>query len=81
MATTIRNTVKYDHRTRESKKAWAKLQITLATATDDDLKELAELQHKLRGDSTLDEKLEDLIKTRKEIRASGIPKELIGGPL
>lgn len=31
------------------------------------------------GGSTLDEKLEDLIKTREKIRALRLPRELIGG--
>ena len=40
---TIRDVVKYDGRSKESKRAMAKAKLRLAVATDEDLKELAEL--------------------------------------
>ncbi|MBA7700879.1 hypothetical protein ES703_109604 [subsurface metagenome] len=40
----LRDVLKYDGRSKESKRAMAQARLRLATATDEDLKELAELQ-------------------------------------
>ena len=62
--------LKYDYRTKEGKKAYARIRLSLVTATDQDLQELAELSQ--IG-------LQALIETREEIKARGIPKEHIAG--
>lgn len=40
----LRDTLKYDARSKEGKRAMVKARLRLATATDEDLKELAELE-------------------------------------
>lgn len=78
--TSIRNLLKYDHRTRESKKARARLHLMLATATDDDLAELEALQKEKLGEEgyrKLAEETLDFWEIRERVRATGIPRELI----
>lgn len=81
MLTSIRDLLKYDHRTRESKRASAKLHLTLAMASDDDLAELEALQKEKLGEEgyrKLAEETQDFWEIRERVRATGIPRELIG---
>lgn len=74
---TVRDLLKYDHRTKEGKKAIAKARIRLATATDRDLQQMAELAIFLEGSNRLDavpERVKDLKETRAKIREKGIKR-------
>ena len=82
----IRDLLKYDGRTREGKKAIAQARLRLAVATDEDLKELAELEVSMEREkpreipglhraSLVAENLGRLKKVRAEIREKGINKE------
>jgi len=82
----IRDTVKYDGRSKEGKRAMAQARLRLAIATDEDLKEIAELQVLEEGEkpgeipglhraSLVAENLGHLKNTRAEIREKGINKE------
>lgn len=76
-----RNTLKYDHRTRESKDATATLRFMLVAATDEDLVQIVKIREELMRENELspdssfsDEEilrqLRELIDIRKEVRAS-----------
>lgn len=74
---TIRDLLKYDARTKEGKRARAQGRLRLATASDEDLKELAELEAMLSGRklySELPKRLEELNKLRAKIREKGIKR-------
>lgn len=80
MVTLTGNVLKYDGRTREAKKATARLQLMLATASDDDLVALAELEHQKDGSPShpnTDERLEELVALRDKVKSRGIPRDLI----
>lgn len=80
MITMIGNVLKYDGRTREAKKATARLHLSLATASEDDLVELAGLQHQLVGPGahhTAHERLKELVALQDKVKARGIPRNLI----
>jgi len=77
---TICNLIRYDLRTTEAKKARARLQLDLVVATDQDLRELAELEKETYladSSSSIEERLEELINGREAIKARGIPEKLI----
>ncbi len=84
----IRDTLKYDARSKEGKNAMVKARLRLATATDEELKELAELQalrqeaipgeiQGLNRASLVAENLERLKNAQAKIRQKGINKEEI----
>ena len=79
----VRDALKYDGRSKESKRAMAKARLRLAVATDEDLKDLAELQVQLEGErsgeipglhraSLVAENLGRLKNDRAKIREKGI---------
>jgi len=79
--TSVRDTLKYDGRSKEWKRARGKLQLMLAVASDDDLTEVADSLHghpEYPLGRSPDETLENLIQLREEIRARGISRELVG---
>jgi len=51
LAMLVRDVLKYDGRSKESKRAMAQARLRLAVATEEDLKELAELQVQLEGET------------------------------
>jgi len=78
---TIRDLVKYDARTREGRQAVAKARLRLATASDDDLEELARLQVSLGGDhpgETVSQALVRLKAARQGVRERGVTREELG---
>lgn len=80
MITNVRNILKYDNRTIEYKRARSKAHLALFAASDEELKELAELQH-LKMDSCSQVTVDDLInhwkEIQKKIRTEGITKDLL----
>jgi len=80
----IRDILKYDGRSKEGKRAMAQARLRLTVATDEDLKELAELQVQaaerpgeipgLHRASLVAENLGHLKKTQAEIRERGIKR-------
>ncbi len=82
----LRDVLKYDGRSKESKRAIAQARLRLVVATDEDLKELAELQvlmeekerpgeiPGLHKASLVAEELGHLKNTRAEIREKGIKR-------
>jgi len=85
----IRDTLKYDGRSKEGKRALVQARLRLAIATDDDLKELAELYFfqaedkpgeipGLQRASLVSRQLEILKELRTKIREKGIDKEVVG---
>ena len=80
MLTMVCNVMKYDGRSRAAKKATARLQLTLATASDDDLLAVAKLWHEIDGyptHPTADERLKELTELRGKVRAKGIKRDLV----
>ena len=82
----IRDVLKYDARSKEGKRAMAQARLRLAVATDEDLKELAELQASKKEEkpgeipglhraSSVAEGLGRLKRIRDEIRERRINKE------
>ena len=74
---TVRDLLKYDGRTKEGKKAIAQGRLRIATATDDDLEELARLEQGMPGrdkHSSVSERVVELKKERGEIRAKGVKR-------
>ena len=77
---TIRDMLKYDHRTRAGKRATAQSRLRLATATDQDLKELAQLKVHLLQEAdigTAEEVLGQLNKDRARVREEGFKRSEI----
>ena len=85
LALLIRDVLKYDGRSKEGTRAMAQARLRLATATDEDLEELAELEVRqaverpgeipgLHRASLVVEKLGHLKNTRAEIRQKGIKR-------
>jgi len=81
----LRDVQKYDLRTKAGRRAVAQGKLRLATATDDELTELATLEAELFSKDKLlstatAERLESLKQTRAHIRKQGIKKgELVCG--
>jgi len=83
----LRDTLKYDGRSKEGKRAMAGARLRLAVATDEDLKELAELQVVMEMEekpgeipglhraSLVAERLRHLKNVQAEIKRKGINKE------
>ncbi|MBA7673132.1 hypothetical protein ES703_81320 [subsurface metagenome] len=82
----VRDTLKYDARTKEGKRAIAQARLRLAVATDEDLKELAELEVSMDREkpgeipglhraSLIAENLGHFKNVRAEIRERGIKRE------
>lgn len=74
---TVMDLLKYDGRTKEGKRAIAGGRLRLATATDKELEELAELEQVMPGQGKLvlvSDRVEELKKERDEIREKGIKK-------
>ena len=85
IALTMRDLLKYDLRTKQAKRAAAQGRLRIATATDQELEEIATLEARMRGGRPggipgLDmavlvlEGLERLENDRTEIREKGIKK-------
>ena len=73
---TLRDRLKYDEQTREGKRARAQSRLRLATATDEELEEVAELEARMGGDgfAFVAYRLKELRKRRAEIREKGIKR-------
>jgi len=74
---TVMDLLKYDGRTKEGKKAIARGRLRLATATDEELEELARLEQTmpLRDNTpSVSERVEELKRERAEVREKGIKK-------
>ena len=79
----MRDLVKYDGRSKESKRAIAKARLRLATATDDDLADMVVLEAALAGKKSMDAmlgRLKDLEKARADIRKKGIKRSELESP-
>jgi len=75
LITGLRDALKHDGRSREGKRADAQARLRIATATDKELRDLAELKVILlrRGKAvTVKSELEALMQTRARIRSKGI---------
>jgi len=74
---TVMDLLKYDGRSKEGKRAIAGGRLRLATATDDDLKELARLEQTMPWRDkipSVSERMEELKRERAEIREKGIKR-------
>lgn len=74
---TIRDLFKYDGRTKQAKRAIAQGKLRLATATDEELREIAELQERMQGGggaAAVPGTLEDYKRERATIREKGLTK-------
>ena len=74
----LRDLLKYDGRTKQAKRAIAQARVRLATATDEELEEIARIELKMPGEGphpSVSEKLEKLKRERAELREKGVPKE------
>lgn len=65
---TLRGMFKYDGRTKQAKREWAEARLRIATATDDELEQVATLERELMGESKYMEFVA-LLGTYKERRA------------
>jgi len=77
LTTNLRDLFKYDGRTRAAKRARAQANLRMATATDEELKQLAKLEVELMGENyigTVLERFEELKKRRADIRKRGIKR-------
>jgi len=73
----IRDTLKYDQRTKEGKIVATKAKLRLATSTDDELADMVSLEAALTGKKDMEEmlkRLEELEKLRADIIRKGIKK-------
>ena len=76
----IINLVKYDGRTKAGERARTKVWLGLATATDDEVQELATLEHGLLEDGeSIVERIEHLKTVRAKIKQEGIKKSELEG--
>lgn len=77
LSMTIRDLLKYDGRTKESKRAVAQGRLRIATATDADIEELARLEAEMQDgggpDSILDT-IEKYKRLRAELEGKGIKR-------
>jgi len=74
----IRDLLKYDGRTKEGKRAVAQGRLRVATATDDELVEIARLEVSVKdggGIEALPERAERLAQLRARLRQRGVKKE------
>lgn len=82
----LRDVLKYDGRSKESKRAMAQARLRFTTATDKDLEELSKLETRMQREipgeipglhraSLVAERLGQLKKERSQIRERGIKKE------
>ena len=74
---TIRDLLKYDHRSKEGRRAQAQARLRLATATDEDLEAMAKLKVSILGEDrvgTVAEALEVLKEARARVREQGIKR-------
>lgn len=81
MVMLLRDMLKYDGRTKQWKEAIAKARLRLATATDEELKQMAELDIEMTGQKlwrSVQERLEELKKQRAELQATGIERSELG---
>jgi len=82
---TVMETLKYDGRSIQGKRALAQARLRLATFTDDELEELARMEALVIGQSKISvgtgtsvpERLEHLKKRRTQIREKGIERSEI----
>lgn len=76
LLTGLRDVLKYDLRSREGKRTDAQSRLRIATATDKELRDLAELKVILLKDKavTVEDELEVLIQTRARINREGIKR-------
>jgi len=75
---TIRDLLKYDGRTKEGKRAVAQGRLRVATATDQELVEIARLEVSMKdggGIEALPERVERLAQSRARLRQRGVKKE------
>jgi len=73
----IRDLLKYDQRTKEGKRAVSQARLRIATATDDELEKLANLQAQKTGSAdpqALSLALTQLTQLRDTLRKKGIKK-------
>ena len=76
----IINLVKYDGHTKAGERARTKVWLGLATATDDELQELATLEHSLLEDEeSIVERIDHLKTVRAKIKQEGIKKSELEG--
>lgn len=68
--TSLQDTLKYDGRTREGKRALASTRLRIATATNEELREISELWHFLEDDGSIEECLSELKQAQAEIRST-----------
>jgi len=79
----LRDLLKYDHRTRAGRRAKAQARLRLATATDGDLEEMAELRFFIFGEKTagtIAEALEELKEHRARVREEGFKRSELECP-
>jgi len=76
----IRDLLKYDHRSRESKKRFAQAKLRFLTASDRDLEEMAQIIIQMPAEGkpiAFSEELEELKQLQARIREKGVkPQEL-----
>ena len=71
----VRDLLKYDGRTKEAKRAIAQGRLRLATATDEDLEEIAKIEVEMKGGGGPDsvpDRIEDYKRLRTRIRERGV---------
>ena len=81
---TIRNLLKYDGRTKESRRSVAQGRLRIATATDEEIREMAELQEQMEGGGgavAVPDTLEKLRGLRTELGEKGIKGSEIMPPV
>ena len=74
---TIRDVLKYDGRTKAGKRSMARARLRIATASDEDLAEMAILRATGAHSATREEiqkEVDELVKIRAKIREKGIRK-------
>ena len=70
----IRDLLKYDGRTKAGKKARSQRRLRLAIASDEELEELAQVQHRILKDQSVEEILTMLKQVRERIHKQGIKR-------
>ncbi|GAI61678.1 unnamed protein product [marine sediment metagenome] len=56
----LRDALKYDSQTREGQRAQDAARLRIATATDDELREIAEIEHFIKDDGSIEQNLLEL---------------------
>lgn len=80
---TLCDMLKYDQRTRAGRRGMAQARLRLATATDKDLEEIAELKVHLLGEAdvgTVEQVLFQLNKDRERVRGKGFKRSELECP-